>query len=910
MKRKPQPVVSQKKRSRKPTPATHLSTPPPQPPTRTSSLTALEAKVRNAKYYKLDASLPPPILSGPTKSHYPVRSASFPSQPPPQTKPTTYEFSSATPQTTQLQNLLSVLSSAQNRNSVLSVLSLMDASKSSSATTSAGSTSNPKGSEDVFSMALKSLLSAASAASTSTNSIPIPNPPVALLTAPPDKLNDLPSPSSSGEDDTITPKLSAGSTPEDSSTACASPEVRHVEKGKAALDKENVHPAEHSTPSKSEKSDDEKVLSPVTSPSRPLGRSNTMTSPIRPIDVSSSSRRKRTISDVSDVDERVRDKVRLLRGSSTSGSTTFSFGDASADPLEGVKRRLFSLSSHYTAQYHSDPTFDLLPPSSSQGSTSSIASDCDRKPLIPSSSPSFIRSSWATAKVKSTNLSESELPSESSTIPSTTNAEGKKKFVVPDWAKTQTTTVPRLSGEAAAKLEAAEAEKIAQMKTNKKARSAAARKRKLEQMVVEDENVDRLSPTAKPRGKQKQGQTKPKAQERGPSFGLKNARLKNASNKPVTPKKNKPGSGDPIADLPLVASSSPVIFNSSPLASRSKDLVLKTPTRRRRNSSPSRTPTKRSATRAASESPLFTPDGTVGGITPKKLPSLFSTISPLRRGHKSPPILKSSSSSSVAKRVVIDLERDEDEGSNSLPNPSSDIDEPEAPVESLGRLAAPKLLSSSPPPSSPIATSSDMDPPPPGVVTSESSEAETAEEAKFEWFTTSTPACHPPSTTNSQQSDNDFVDFILQATSNSHHPPTAPSPSEASAAKFVSEIFDWGSDDTLAGSSSATPFDDFEFLENSDPTSSDVTQPLSTNLDFDYSSLGMDGLGGLGDVGAEFGIGEFWQSVKPLIQQSSLGSGGAPGADVGASGAELVVTGGEGNKLASGVADLFGGCLV
>jgi len=661
------------------------------------------------------------------------------------------------------------------------------------------------------------------------------------------------------------------------------------------MDKENVHPIEHSTPSK--KCDGEKVLSPATSPSRPLGRSNTMTSPIRPIDVGSGSQRKRTISDVGDVNERVRDKVRLLRGSSTTGSTTFSFGDDSTDPLEGVKRRLFSLSSHYTAQYHSDPTFDSLPPSSSQGSTSSIANDCDTKPSIPSSSSPFIRSNWATAKVKNTNLAESEPLSESSTTLVTTNAEGKKRFTVPDWAKTQTATVPRLSDEVAAKLEAAEAEKIAQMKTNKKARSAAARKRKLEQMVVEDENVDRLPSSAKPREKQKQVQTKAKAQEKGPGLGLKNA-----SNKPVTPKKNKP----PATDLPLVASSSPSIFNSSPLAPRSRDIVLKTPTRRRRNSSPSRTPTKRSALRAASESPLFTPEGTVGGMTPKKLPSLFSTISPLRKGHKSPPILKSLSSS-AAKRVVIDLEQDEDEESsmNSLPNPSSDIDEPEATAKPVGRLADPNL-SSSPPPSSPIMTSSDMDLPPPGVVTSEGSETETKEAGKFEWFTTSNPTCPPPPITNPQPGDNDFVNFMLQATSSNSHPPTAPSPSEASAAKFASEIFDWGSDDTLAGSSSATPFDDFEFLESSGPVSSDVTQQLSNELGFDYGSLGMDSLGELGDVGGEFGIGEFWQSVKPLMEQSSLVTDGAPGVDAGIG----VVTGGGGDKLASGVVDLFGGCLV
>jgi len=610
---------------------------------------------------------------------------------------------------------------------------------------------------------------------------------------------------------------------------------------------------------------------------------------------------------VGDVSERVRDKVRLVKGSSTAGSTTFSFGDASTDPLEGVKRRLFSLSSHYTAQYHSDPTFDSLPPSSSQGSTSSLASDCDTKASISSSSSSFIRSSWATAKVKNTNPAESDPPSESSTTPAITNAEGKKKFTVPDWAKTQTATVPRLSDETAAKLEAAEAEKIAQMKTNKKARSAAARKRKLEQMVVEDENVDRLPPSAKPRAKQKQVQTKAKAQEKCSGLGLKNA-----SNKPVTPKKNKPGIKDPIADLPLVASSSPSIFNSSPLASRSSDLVMKTPTRRRRNSSPSRTPTKRSALRAASESPLFTPEGTVGGMTPKKLPSLFNTISPLRKGHKSPPILKSSSSS-VTKRVVIDLEQDEDEESsmNSLPNPSSDIDEPEATTKPVGRLADSKLLSSSPPPSSPIMTSSDMDLPPPEVVTSEGSETETNEVGKFEWFTTSNPACHPPPTMNSQSGDNDFVNFMLQAASSNSHPPTATSPSEASAAKFASEIFDWGSDDTLAGSSSATPFDDFEFLEGSGPILPNVTQQLSNDLGFDYSSLGIDGLGGLGDVGGEFGIGEFWQSVKPLMEQSSLVTDGAPGVGAGTGGGSVgEVMGGNGDKLASGVVDLFAGCLV
>ena len=481
-----------------------------------------------------------------------------------------------------------------------------------------------------------------------------------------------------------------------------------------------------------------------------------------------------------------------------------------------------------------------------------------------------------TAKVKNTNPIKSDPPSESSMSPMTVNAKGKKRFVVPNWAKTQIAMVPRLSEEAAAKVEVAEAEKIAQLKVNKKARSAVARRRKLEQMVAEDENLDRSPPCAKPHGKQKQVQTKGKAQEKGPGLALKNA-----SNKPVTPKKNKPGTDESVADLPLVASSSPIIFNPSPLASRSRDLVLKTPSRRRRNSSLSRTPTKRSGRRAASESPLFTPDGT-DGITPKKLPSLFSTISPPRKGRKSLPILKYSSLSSVAKRVVINLEHDnEEEGSmNSLPNPSSDINEPEAPTEPLGRRADPKLLSSSPPPSSPIIASSDVDLPPPGITTSGGSEIEMAREGKFEWFATSTPAHPPLSSTNFHSSDNDFVNFMLQATSSDIHPPSAPSPSEASAAKFASDIFDWGSNDTLANSLSVTPYNDFQFLGSSNLVLLNVIQPLSTGLGFDYRLLGTDDLGGLGDVGAEFGIGEFWQSVRPLMEQSPLVMDGTPGADV------------------------------
>jgi len=151
---------------------------------------------------------------------------------------------------------------------------------------------------------------------------------------------------------------------------------------------------------------------------------------------------------------------------------------------------------------------------------------------------------------------------------------------------------------------------------------------------------------------------------------------------------------------------------------------------------------------------------------------------------------------------------------------------------------------------------------------------------------------------------------MLQATSSGLHPP---SPSEDSAAKFASEIFDWGSDDTLAGSSSATPFDDFQFIGSSDPILPDVTQPLSTSLGFDCETLGVDSLRGLGDVGAELGLGEFWRSVKPLMEQSSLVTDGTSGADAGVGGGppNLEEAPGDGSdKLASGMVDLFAGCLV
>ena len=51
--------------------------------------------------------------------------------------------------------------------------------------------------------------------------------------------------------------------------------------------------------------------------------------------------------------------------------------------------------------------------------------------------------------------------------------------------------------------------------------------------------------------------------------------------------------------------------------------------------------------------------------------------------------------------------------------------------------------------------------------------------------------------------------------------------------------------------------------------------------------------------------------MKPLMEQSPLVTDGTPGADVGARrGSVEEVTGGDGDKLASGMVDLFGGCLV
>ena len=68
------------------------------------------------------------------------------------------------------------------------------------------------------------------------------------------------------------------------------------------------------------------------------------------------------------------------------------------------------------------------------------------------------------------------------------------------------------------------------------------------------------------------------------------------------------------------------------------------------------------------------------------------------------------------------------------------------------------------------------------------------------------------------------------------------------------EIFDWGLDDALAGrSSSATPFEDFEFLWCSGTTQS----PSTSNLSFDYDLFGIDSLRGLGGIRTESGIGEF-----------------------------------------------------
>ena len=176
---------------------------------------------------------------------------------------------------------------------MLSVPSLIDASKSTSATiSSVGSVPDSKGAEDAFATALKRHLSVDSVASTSTNSTPVVNQSAALL-APPNKLEDISSPSSSGEGDTNTPKPFAGSIAEDlSSTTYISLEVRRIEKGRVVLDKENVHLNEPSTLRSRKRSAMARRFSPVTSPFHPVGGSSTTTSPIRPIDTGSSPRRK------------------------------------------------------------------------------------------------------------------------------------------------------------------------------------------------------------------------------------------------------------------------------------------------------------------------------------------------------------------------------------------------------------------------------------------------------------------------------------------------------------------------------------------------------------------------------------------------------------------------------------------
>ena len=123
--------------------------------------------------------------------------------------------------------------------------------------------------------------------------------------------------------------------------------------------------------------------------------------------------------------------------------------------------------------------------------------------------------------------------------------------------------------------------------------------------------------------------------------------------------------------------------------------------------------------------------------------------------------------------------------------------------------------------------------------------------------------------------------------------PPASSSLEVSAAKFALDIFNWGLDNTLTESSSATPYDDFQFLSSSGPVLPDISQLLSTDLTSDY--------GLFGNVGAEFGIGGFWQRVKPLMEQSPLVMNGAPGADADARQGSLEkVIGGEGDRLARG----------
>ena len=456
----------------------------------------------------------------------------------------------------------------------------------------------------------------------------------------------------------------------------------------------------------------------------------------------------------------------------------------------------------------------------------------------------------------------------------TTTAPLPKKYVVPAWARTNTTTQPRLSEEVLAQRAAAAAAAEAEAERERKERKRRGRKRK--EVVGTNENESALAGTEK---ECLQGS----ASSRG---GLSSSSLYSL---PVCAS----------SDLTVVSPSSPLPVSSPPFASDASTTpfssqdpeVPKTPPPRHRRRH-ALTPSSKCIMEGSGgdgSSALFTP-------TPQKLSGLFDSplfspsVSALSRKGKT----KISPIRAVTSGKGWDEEEDDDQDERLRRELDDALEELEVPSSSL-----------------PIA-SSDFDTDPPATSSSSgghrSASDEPGEDETMRYWSTGLPPSSPPPPTSPvlhSQTDDEDMEDIANAMSDSdgltfEHDPLDQQHQQFLIGDASSSAADFMNSDIPFSDDLAMCFDDFSQLF-SDP----MIGTMTNNKIDDASLLPLPSSDPVVQNGlADFDFTQFWESVKPLVDnQSSTMS--LPSDSLAGSAAEI-----DHVKLAEEVHALFSGCLM
>lgn len=500
--------------------------------------------------------------------------------------------------------------------------------------------------------------------------------------------------------------------------------------------------------------------------------------------------------------------------------------------------------------------------------------------------------------------------------PSAARAETRRPYIVPQWARTNTATQPRLSRKAQRALEEAEERKKEEREAGKKRKAAHAR----------------MQEKARQKGKRAVGRDEKMEQP-----GKQGIRSLTVTRQIVQPGPVAASSDGPIfASLKELSAS----CSSSTPSSRSPSRSLT----RRMIRLPSTPPRKRRAATCSSEGgesgSLFTPTPKARGVATSPLfsPQLGSWLStsPLRDGKTMSPIqaiipgenLNSQLARSADNKEEQEYNANETDGdledalnreldtalddldfpSCSLPVASSDFDDAEIPplddAETTDQCSEDDQVreralkqhwsglppSSPPPPTSPVLLPKDTDP-----ESDLRTDEEDLDDLELPWATSDADDSAPTSPTL----DIDFLDF------------SSAEPAVYSTVNDFSSLFPPHHELSNSHDITTSEMDVFDqFTNHNHPSDGErAGENLDFNPEGELESLFHNGL-------ADFDFTEFWETFKPLVQDqtASNDSDTQPGlsSDFGqVSDPELNVAGElDHAKLAEDVYALFSGCLV